>query len=100
MNLYTKQKQTHRHRGQTSAAKRELQWWGVEWEFGVSRCKLLHRKQISNKVLCVAQGAIFNILRKTVTKKNIFKCTYICLTESLCCTVEIKLLHKCTHFTL
>ena len=97
------------HKTETDSQTSRTDFWlprgscsggGVEWEFGVSRCKLLYRKQISNKVLCVAQGAIFNILRKTVTEKNMFKCTYICLTESLCCTVEIKLLHKCTHFTL
>ena len=49
MNLSTKQKQTHRHREQTYGC----QWGGgrVDWEFGVSRCKLLHIEWINNKVL-------------------------------------------------
>ena len=33
------------------------------WEFGVSKCKLLFIEWINNKVLLIAQGAIFNILR-------------------------------------
>ena len=72
MNLYMKQKQTPRHTEQTYGCQGGGAGGGVEWEFGVSRCKLLRRKQINNKVLCVAQGAIFDILRKTITEKNIF----------------------------
>ena len=35
---------------------------GMDWEFGMSRCKLVYREWINNKVLCRAQGTIFNIL--------------------------------------
>ena len=37
---------------------------GMNWEFGVSRCKLLYTGLINNKVIyCVAEGTIiFNIL--------------------------------------
>ena len=31
-------------------------WEGMEWEFGVSRCKLLHIEWINNKVLLYSTG--------------------------------------------
>ena len=43
MNLSMKQKQTHGHREQTVVAKGRGVEGGVDWEFGISRCKLLHR---------------------------------------------------------
>ena len=58
MNLSTKQKQTHRHREQTS----DCQGGRLDWEFGTSRCKLLHREWINNKVLLYSTGTIFNML--------------------------------------
>ena len=51
-NLATKQKQTHRHREQT----RGCQGGGVDWGFGISRCKLLHIEWINNKVLLYSTG--------------------------------------------
>ena len=55
MNLSTKQKQTHRHRAQTCGC---LGWGegGMDWEFGISRCKLLYREWINNKVLLYSTG--------------------------------------------
>ena len=55
MNLSTKQKQTHRHRDQTCG------FWGqggrgMDWEFGVGRCKLLHLEWINDKVLLYSTG--------------------------------------------
>ena len=43
---------------------------GKDWEFGISRCKLLHTGWINNKAYCIAQGAIFNILLETIVEKN------------------------------
>ena len=60
MNLSTKQKQTHRHREQTCGCQAEL--GGKDWEFGVSRCKLLYIEWINNRFYCIAQGTISNIL--------------------------------------
>ena len=38
-------------------------WWGgMEWEFGISRCKLVCIEWISTTSYCIAQGTIFNIL--------------------------------------
>ena len=48
MNLPTKDKQTHRHRGSTCRRGGE---GGNNWEFGISRCKLLFKEWINNKVL-------------------------------------------------
>ena len=56
MNLSTKQKQTHRHREQTCGCQRG---W-MDWEFRISRCKLLYIGWINNKVLLL--GTIFYIV--------------------------------------
>ena len=50
MNLSTKQKWTHRHREQTCGCQGRREG-GMDWEFGVNRCKLLLLEMISNKVL-------------------------------------------------
>ena len=51
MNLSVKQNQTHRHRAQTCGCQRGEGRGGMEWEAGVSRCKLLYVEWINNKVL-------------------------------------------------
>ena len=51
MNLSVKQKQTHRYREQDCGCQGVGGEKGVDWEFGVSRCKLLHLEWISNEVL-------------------------------------------------
>ena len=62
-NLSTKQKQTHGHGEQTFDCQGGKGKSGMDWEFGVSICKLLHLEWISNEVLLyVAQGTISNLL--------------------------------------
>ena len=51
MNLSTKQKPTHRHREHTCGCHWELGGIGLDWEFGVSRCKLSYIEWVNNKVL-------------------------------------------------
>ena len=51
MNLSMKQKQTHRHKNRLVVAKWEEVGGGMNWEFGVSRCKLLYIEWMDNKVL-------------------------------------------------
>ena len=52
MNLSMKQKQIHGHREQTCGCQgRGVGGRGMEWEFGVGRCQLLHLGWINNKVL-------------------------------------------------
>ena len=47
MNLSTKHKQIHRDREQTWGC----QGGGTDWEFGISRWKLLYREWMNSKVL-------------------------------------------------
>ena len=64
MNISMKQKQTHRHREQTHRHREHTCgcqggggcWEGKDWEFGVSRCKLLYIGWINNKVLLYSTG--------------------------------------------
>ena len=63
---------------------------GVEWEVGVSRCKLLHVEWINNKVqLYNAEKYIQYTMRNHNGKEYKKKNVYICITESLSCTAEI-----------
>ena len=52
MNLSVKEKQTHRHREQTCSC----QGRGIDWEFGINRCKLVYIGCINNKVLLYGTG--------------------------------------------
>ena len=63
MNVSVKQKQTHGHREETCGCRGGRVGGGLEWESGVSRCKLLHLEWINSTVLWAAQGTMVNILR-------------------------------------
>ena len=60
----------------------------LDWEFGVSRCRLLFTEWINNKILLCSIG---NYIQYPVINHNgkeyKKECTYI--TESLCCIAEI-----------
>ena len=69
-------------------AKREE--GGMDWEFGVSRCKLLHLEWITNEVLLYSTGNDIQSLEidhdgRKYRKGNI----YTGMTGSLCCTAAI-----------
>ena len=49
-------KQTHGHGEQTSGCQGGGGGSGVDWEFGVSRCKLQNLGWISNEVLLYSTG--------------------------------------------
>ena len=51
MNISMKEKQTHKHREQNCGCQGEGSGGEIRWEFGVSRCKLLCRECVNNKVL-------------------------------------------------
>ena len=61
-------------------------WRGMDWEFGVSKCKLLHLEWISNEVLLYSTGNYIqspgiyhdgnNIYQKRKYEKNV--CMYMC----------------------
>ena len=58
MNLFTEQKQTHRYREWTCGCQGEGGGRGYEmdWEFMVSRSKLLHIEWISNEAPLYSTG--------------------------------------------
>ena len=56
MNLSSEKKQTHGYREQTCGFQGGRGGSARDWEFGVSRCKLLHLEWISNEVLLYSTG--------------------------------------------
>ena len=76
----------HRHREQTCGCQEGGGGGGKDWEFGLSRCTLLHKGWVNDKVLLYSTG---NYSQWNIMEKNIKKNVYICKTESLCCTAEI-----------
>ena len=56
MNLSRKEKQSQSHREQTCGCQGGGGRSGMDWEFGVSRCKLLHLEWISNETLLYSTG--------------------------------------------
>ena len=56
MIVSAKQKRTHGHREQICGAKGGGGRSGTDWEFGISRCKLLHLEWISSEVLLYGIG--------------------------------------------
>ena len=61
----------------------------MDWECGVSRCKLLHLKWISNEVLWYSTGNYIQFLGTEHDRRYSEKNVYICMTGSLCSIVEI-----------
>ena len=68
----------------------------MDWEFGISRLKLLYAGRINNKVLLKSTG---NYIQCPVINRNgkvMLKKVYICTTESLYCTHKLTQHHKST----
>ena len=61
---------------------------GKYWEFGISRCKRLHREWINNKVLLYSTGSYsqYPVINHNGEE---YEKECICITELLCCTAEI-----------
>ena len=70
MNLFTKEKQTHRHRKQAYGYQRGRRWEGINSELWVSRYTLLLKKQINNKVLQRSTGNYIHYLVITYNEKE------------------------------
>ena len=66
MNLSTKQKETDIE-SKLVVAKGEGVGRGTDWEFGISRCKLLYIGWINNKVLLYSTG---NYIQYPVINQN------------------------------
>ena len=91
MNISMKQKQIHRHREQTCGCQGRGWVREGQWEFGISRGKLVYREWI-NKVLLFSTGNYIHYSEINHNGKNIKKNVYIHITESLCYTAEINTL--------
>ena len=88
MNLFTKQKQTHRQRKQTYGYQGDSgEWGGINQEFEINLYTLLYKKQINSKDLLYSTGNHTQYFVITYNGKKSEK-EYICKTESLCCTPE------------
>ena len=84
MNLSTEQKQTHGHREQMCDGQVGWRGSGMDWEFGVDRCKLLHLEWISNEVLLYRQHReLYPISCDRTWWKIVWEkecvCVYICI---------------------
>ena len=90
MNLSMKQNRIRDIENRLVVAKGEAGGRGMNWEFGISRCKLVYIDWLNNKVLLYSTG---NYIQYPVINHNIKEyekeCIYICITESLCCTAVI-----------
>ena len=89
MNLFTKQKQTHRLRKQTYNYQRG-KGRRVNQESGVNIYTLLYIKQITNKVLLYSTENYAQYFTITYKGKNMRNdiCVYAYKAETLCCTPE------------
>ena len=67
MNPSTEKKQTHGLREHTCGCQGGGGGNGMDWDFGVSRCKLLHLEWISNEILLYSTG---NYIWSLVTEHN------------------------------
>ena len=56
MNLYIKQKQSHRHKKQIYGYQRRQRLRGTNYEYGINRYKLLYTKQLNNKNILHSEG--------------------------------------------
>ena len=56
MKLFTEQKQTRDMENRPVVAKERGGGNGMDWEFGVSICKLLHLEWLNNEVLLYSTG--------------------------------------------
>ena len=61
INLFTKQKQTHRHRKQTYNYQSGKGWGGINWEFRINRYTILYIKQIKNQGPTVWHKQLYSI---------------------------------------
>ena len=90
MNLFTKQKQTHRHRKQTWGYHRGRVGGGINSEYGTNRYTLSYIKQINNKGLLYSTGNYIQYLAVAYNGKVLGKKKNI---------IYIKLNHCCTSKT-
>ena len=86
MNLSTEQKLTHRQGEQTCGCRGGGS--GMDWEFGVNRCKLLPLEWISHGILLYSSGN--HVWSLVIEHDNGEKkeCIHVCVAGSPRCAVE------------
>ena len=62
MNLFTEKKQTYGQGEQIYGCQVGGRWSGMDWDLGVSKCKLLLLEWISNESMMLDQATISNHL--------------------------------------
>ena len=78
MNLATKQQQTQRYREQTWLPRRRGDRGGIDWEFGVSRYKILYAEWVNNKaLLCSTRG--LDYIQYPMINHNRNEYIYVCV---------------------
>ena len=87
MNLFSKQKETHRHRKQTYGYQREKgEGGGINYEAGINIYTQLCIKQATNNDLLYSTGNYTQYYVTIYKGKNIYTHINICAAELLCCT--------------
>ena len=76
MHLFTKLKQTHRHRKQTYGYQRGKGGW-INQEFGINRYTPLDIKQVNNKDLLYSTGNYIQYIIITYNGKESEKSIYV-----------------------
>ena len=77
MNLTSEKKHSHRHEEQTCGCQQGRGGSGMDWEFGVSRCKLLPLEWVSNEILLYSTGKYIQSLVMEYDGGNMKKRMYI-----------------------
>ena len=75
--IYETETDSQAQRTDLCLSRGRVGWGGMDWEFGVSRCKLLHIKWINNKVLLYStdnyiQYSVINHNGKEYEKEYIY----------------------------
>ena len=81
----------HKYREQIYGCQGEVGDKRIDWEFGISRCKLFHIEWINKKVLLYSTGDNIQYLVINHNGKEYEK-ECVCAYKSLCCTAEINML--------
>ena len=92
MNLFTKQKQSHRCTKNTQGYRGGKDG-EINWEIGIDRYTLLYIKQVTNKDLPYSTGkstqySVMTYMRKESKEEWIYAYLRIFITDSLYCTAE------------
>ena len=89
--FFPRQKQTQCSRNQTRITKGETLGGGIHWEVGIGTYALVYTQPIKSQRPTVQNRELYPIPCENLYGKRIWKRidVWICITESLCCTVEL-----------